>query len=283
MSRIATPNIAIGTWEENENPGAGSQTVETGNTGVNFNFLRLDTAVGTEHTSAGAHKANVIDGPSLKTTVADGASIVLTGTPLKLRVGPLGILTAMLALDSVDATILKDDASVDANRAVTTNHIRDLAVTAAKIAALAVTTAKIAADAVTAAEISHDNNRTKQILAFAYNEPGGAVAYAKLGTIAFTTTRGIPAVNPFCVTGWSNVAPGGTVTRATAVYSLVADRHYAQGDKLQVNFRNLTDATPNFEIHKNGIAVTTIAAVGPSTAAVAIGDNFFCIEIEYDD
>lgn len=44
-----------------------------------------------------------------------------------------------LADDSVDAAKLKDDASVDANRAVTTNHIRDAAITTPKIAAGAVT------------------------------------------------------------------------------------------------------------------------------------------------
>jgi hypothetical protein len=40
--------------------------------------------------------------------------------------------TSGLATDAVDSTILKDDASVDANRAVTTNHIRDGAITPAK-------------------------------------------------------------------------------------------------------------------------------------------------------
>lgn len=45
--------------------------------------------------------------------------------------------------DVVDARVLKDDASVDANRAVTTNHIRDAAVTAAKLGTNAVVNAKI--------------------------------------------------------------------------------------------------------------------------------------------
>lgn len=45
--------------------------------------------------------------------------------------------------DAIDATKLKDDAAVDANRAVTTNHIRDSAVTTAKIAALAVASGKL--------------------------------------------------------------------------------------------------------------------------------------------
>lgn len=44
------------------------------------------------------------------------------------------IATADLALKSVDSTILANDASVDANRAVTTNHIKTAAVTGPKIA-----------------------------------------------------------------------------------------------------------------------------------------------------
>ena len=50
---------------------------------------------------------------------------------------------------------LKSDASNDAVRAVTTNHIRDEAVTTAKIDDLAVTTGKIDADAVTYAKIQN--------------------------------------------------------------------------------------------------------------------------------
>lgn len=50
----------------------------------------------------------------------------------------LAVTTAKLANDSVTADKLKDDASVDANRAVTTNHIRDENVTRAKLAVGAV-------------------------------------------------------------------------------------------------------------------------------------------------
>jgi len=53
------------------------------------------------------------------------------------------ISTSKLAPDSVDSTILKDDASVDGNRAVTTDHIRNSAITTTKIADGAVTSAKL--------------------------------------------------------------------------------------------------------------------------------------------
>lgn len=58
------------------------------------------------------------------------------------------VTTAKIADDAVDAAKLKDDATTDANRAVTTNHIRDSAVTEAKIGTAAVTEAKIGAAAV---------------------------------------------------------------------------------------------------------------------------------------
>jgi hypothetical protein len=53
------------------------------------------------------------------------------------------VATAQLANDSVTADKLRDDASTDANRAVTTDHIRDLAITTAKITNSNVTYAKI--------------------------------------------------------------------------------------------------------------------------------------------
>ena len=51
------------------------------------------------------------------------------------EIADLAITTAKIADDAVDAAKLKDDGAVDANRAVTTNHIRDAAVTDAKVAA----------------------------------------------------------------------------------------------------------------------------------------------------
>lgn len=56
------------------------------------------------------------------------ANAVATGS-----IQDLAVTTAKLALDSVDSTILKDSVAVDADRAVTTNHIRNGAVTGAKL------------------------------------------------------------------------------------------------------------------------------------------------------
>lgn len=53
------------------------------------------------------------------------------------------VTTSRIVNDAVTADKLADHASVDAARAVTTNHIRDLAVTSAKIAAEAVSFSKL--------------------------------------------------------------------------------------------------------------------------------------------
>jgi len=130
MARVATTKFDLGMWTDGENPGAGSQQVD--NTGLNGNWQKLATAV-KDHKTTGVHEDDVIDGPMLKTTSADGSTIELAGSPLKYRIKALGITTAELALDSADSTIVKDDASVDANRAITTNHVRDAAITLVKL------------------------------------------------------------------------------------------------------------------------------------------------------
>ena len=77
-----------------------------------------------------------------------------------LQLGQLptgGLGTASFQDDSVTADKLRDDTSVDANRAVTTNHIRDNAITTAKLADNSVTTAKIVDANVTTAKIADSN------------------------------------------------------------------------------------------------------------------------------
>ena len=71
------------------------------------------------------------------------AALNAGATPTIAVTGSVG--TSELAADSVTATELKDDASTDSNRAVTTNHIRDLAVTEGKLANDAVALTKIKA------------------------------------------------------------------------------------------------------------------------------------------
>ena len=96
--------------------------------------------------------------------------------------GQAGNPTLSVPADGITAAELRDDAAVDANRSVTTDHIRNLAVTTAKINALAVTAAELAADAVTTAKILNLAVTTAKINAL-------AVTAAELAANAVTTAK----------------------------------------------------------------------------------------------
>ena len=116
------------------------------------------------------------------TSVATGTG--LTGGPIT-GTGTIGI-----AANGVTATELRSDATTDANRAVTTNHIRDNAITSAKIANATITTADLATGSVTYAEILDGTIANADISATA------AVAVSKLAagtnTNVLTTVAGVP-------------------------------------------------------------------------------------------
>lgn len=125
MARVGTPNLNIGMWLDGENPGAGSQAGDS--TGLNGNSWKLDIAVGTEHNANGTHKTNIIDGAQLKTTVADGSTIVHTGAPLKLGVKDDGLDGIKLKASVVD------DDSLEVSAATGTKVLRIKKVKAGKI------------------------------------------------------------------------------------------------------------------------------------------------------
>jgi hypothetical protein len=145
MSRKGTSNLNLGTYTDGENPGAGSQDVD--NTGLNGNWIKIDTAVGTDHTTAGAHKSAVIDGANLKSTVADGSTIVQDGGTKKLGIPASGITATQLAADAVETAKIK-------NANVTTAKLATGAVTANELAMDSVSTVKIQDGAVTAAKLA---------------------------------------------------------------------------------------------------------------------------------
>jgi hypothetical protein len=80
----------------------------------------------------------------------------------------LAVTLAKIADNAVDAAKLKSDAFTDGNRAVTTDHIRDLAVTTAKIAALAVTNAKIADKVIAAGKLNLDGGGNSESVPVCY-------------------------------------------------------------------------------------------------------------------
>lgn len=137
----------VGLHEQGDNPGAGSTdfTIFT-DTGLNGTFKRLWRGVKSILNPDGTMQDDKVDGRNLKSTVADGATLeasASTGVKVirikdlgvsTVKIAALAVSTAKLAELAVDAAKLKSDATVDANRAVTTNHVRDAAITAPKLA-----------------------------------------------------------------------------------------------------------------------------------------------------
>jgi hypothetical protein len=69
------------------------------------------------------------------------ASAAIVGS--KIASAPNGVGTSQINDNAVTADKLRDDATTDANRSVTTDHIRDLAVTKGKVAAATLTKAQL--------------------------------------------------------------------------------------------------------------------------------------------
>jgi hypothetical protein len=131
-----------------------------------------------------------------------------------------GVSTSSIQNDAVTADKLRDDAAIDANRAVTTNHIRNSAVTAAKIADGAVTTLKLGADSVTGGQIADDAIGSEHLSAGAVDSNAlgvnavtatkiqdGAVTTAKIPDGGITPSK-LEAVSAYRILGRNNAAAG---------------------------------------------------------------------------
>jgi alpha-tubulin suppressor-like RCC1 family protein len=88
---------------------------------------------------------------SISFLVAKNAGMFL---PANYSVG-----TLQLATNAVTADVLSSSASVDSERAVTTNHIRNISVSSEKLSDLAVTTPKLADGAVTSIKLADNSLR----------------------------------------------------------------------------------------------------------------------------
>ena len=256
----------VGTWESGDNPGAGSQdfTVFT-DTGLNGNFKRIWRAIKNLLNSDGTIQNDKLTGANLiPATTADGSTIEFnnaTGAKT-LRIKDLGVTTAkinaaavgtaQLATDSVDNTILKDDASVDANRAVTTNHIRDASVTAAKQA--------------------HDITSRKILLVFAQKVLSSST-YGWVGDVQFTANLGVRMPRPGSITFMMGKGSAGAEAAATS--ATFGTWTFAINDYVGIEY---TAAGTNIAVTKNGSFTGLQIAVSGFTAPVLV-----TIDIEFDN
>ncbi len=171
MARLGTPNLGLGTWLDNEYPGAGSQTVP--NTGLNGNWLILDTSVGLEHNADGSHKANVIKGSNLvqsgANSTVDGATVEFNANKIRVKANGLnGTHLNQTAGQTVDGSTLEFNS----------NAIR---VKSGGIAA-----AQLATDAVETAKIKNANITTEKL---EYKEYVALVSQSGTGNPAVTVLK----------------------------------------------------------------------------------------------
>lgn len=143
MARTGTSLLNLGMWNQGDNPGAGSKTVD--NDGLNGNWQKIDTAVGTEHNTNGTHIANSIVIGYLNSNTMDGSSLEYNAGGCRIKAS--GVQGSMLNSNTADGSTLELSG--------TTLRIKDLGVTTAKINASAVTTAKIADDNVTTDKLEY--------------------------------------------------------------------------------------------------------------------------------
>jgi hypothetical protein len=199
MPRIGTPNLNLGTWLDNENPGAGSQTVD--NTGLNGNWLKIDRAIGQEHNADGTHKTNIIGKSQLKTDVCDGVTIEKDTTQgLRLKDG--GITGA-----KVNQTLFVDNATLE------------FASNAMRVKPGGITNVHIANNAILANHIAHDNNRTKLIVVCGIPTSAGT-DYARIGDVNLSNSRGIVMPRAGSMTKLIVSNDSGVITQATAAYGV---------------------------------------------------------------
>lgn len=237
MARKGTTNLNLGTWTDKENPGAGSQDVD--NTALNGNWLKIDSALGAAHNADGAHKNAVIDGANLKSTVADGSSLVQDGGTKKLKVNAGGIATSHLADSAVTSAKI-------ANGAVATAKLAAGAVTSNELADSAVATAKIQDGAVTAVKIA-DGTITAAKLATGATAGSGYVVFGDTRVAATAAGSTVSAV-----TEWQETAATPSIKISTLVRPRTGDKYV----KLIANAKTLNSKGWRVELNYGGTAVT---------------------------
>ena len=284
MSRSTTPKLGLGVWDQNDKPGAGSKTVKTGNTGLNGDWLILDDALGTQHNTDGTHKNDMIDGPNLKTTSADGSSIELAGSPLKLGVKLLGIQKGHINSNVVDGVSLQKNP--------TSGALELLSVVAGKILGTGTGKAvdgstiglngsnelEVKDAGITAAKLSHNNVRTKIWIPFSFADGFSTSTYGYLGGHQMAGGKGLSPLRAGAITGIAIRASGGASFQATTGYVSSGTTHFAITDVLTVVDGGLMSPTNSIYVRISGTNALGVTYDSDSYGLAKFG----MIEIELD-
>lgn len=276
MSRTATANLALGCFDEGDNPGAGSKTVVTSNVGLNGNWLILDAAVGVGHNADGTHKADVIDGPNLKTSCADASTIQLTGSPLKLNIKDDGVTGAKIAAAFADGVTIAASAATGAKTigvkaaSISKTHCATTIADASSIELDPTNGLQIKADGVTPAKISHDNTRTKNFFTCNISTSAGT-DYAVCSGAQLSASMGIPMPRAGSITKVT-VCDAGTVAVGTANY---AAKTFTAGQLLTCYWYD-GDGTVTVKVVGTATVLASAAVSGTTPMLVVI-------EVELDD
>lgn len=171
------------------------------------------------------------------------------------------VKTVHLQANSVTSAKLLSDVATDANRAVTSDHIKDVAVTTAKIAGNAVTSAKLLSDASVNANRAVESNHIKDSQVITRTIADDNVTYAKIQNVTATDK----------LLGRSTAGAGDIEEIACTPFArTILD------DVAAVNVRTTIGAKENITepVTTGGTGATSLAAgnvlLGNGTSAVAV-------------
>lgn len=153
---------------------------------------------------------------SIQWTVDNIVGLLTVNSVPTLSIQDRAVTTIKMALLAVDSTILASDASVDANRAVTTNSIKDGAITTAKLASGSVIQSKLSLVAPTVQKFTTGSGNYNKNYAFQIvngNATAGAT-YTNNG-ITYTVYATVTAANLVYMSGNGAPLASGTLTKAT--------------------------------------------------------------------
>jgi len=255
----------VGIAELNVSDGTAGQVLTTNGAGT-MSFADDSTNVG--GTSVGGDLTGTVTNAQIAGGAVGNAELandavntlqIAAGAVETAKIEDLNVTTGKLAADAVTDAKLADHATLDASRAVGTNHIKDLNVTEGKIAAGAVTSSKLGADAVGLANLADNSVVSANIV-------NGTIVEADLADDAVTAAKlaSNSVVSASIVNGTIAADDLGT----NSVTSIKVNGLAVTNAKLA------TDAVTTAKIADGQVTVTKLSATGTASSSTFLrGDG----------